>query len=44
MSSSIAYNSNCLGLLSELQRFLARAMFFSETVADLEARRHLEFS
>ena len=37
MSTSVSYNSNCMGLMSELYRFLARCTLLSETVTNLEA-------
>ena len=41
MSTSVSYNSNCMGLMSELYRFLARCTLLSETVTNLEAGRNL---
>ena len=40
MSTSVSYNSNCMGLMSELYRFLARCTLLSETVTNLEAGRN----
>ena len=43
LATSISYNSNCLGMLSETNRFMSRVLLLSHTVNKLESGKNPKF-